>query len=610
MRFSYDEYGRHTGSIYGNTRISYSYNIRGWMTKITSRPFVSELHYTSPDGFGRSRYNGSLSGMRWWNGNGGRGYAFSYDGHNRFLGALGLREGNGVWVEDGESYTERAIRYDSDGNLLGLKRTASGRVVDDLEYFYGGGRLQALQENIRTALPGDVYAGGKSLKCGYVYDSNGNMIKDMRRGLELSYNCLNLLTEVRRGGVVCARYIRLSDGTKTGVRDGGGLNGMDYRGSLIYVKTASGSRLSEVHFGEGMFSVSPDGRVDVRWFVKDHLGSVRAVTDGQGNVLERNDYYPFGARHLRSNQAQSVNRYKYNGKEEQRPGGLGYLDYGARMYDAALGRWFSIDPLSEGSISITPYGYCGNNPLVRIDPDGRSFDRYQSDYGSVRWFRSSRERLFFHSEWWTRLGAEYSLELGDGRFFNFYQNVPVSLTDSRASALLGILNNDGFKGFLLSNASPLDEEYRHDIVRRSIHHAQNEFLAHPLVRGTFDVLTFVGMGGVESLFSLSSSLCGFAGKHFGRTAIKTTLRAAKRSRELFNFSTRAAEHMAEKGRAVPIQILEQTIKGSKGVIDPRGSRALMHTTKMWKNGKAYNLEVLYDEATNSIWHFKYSPVKP
>ena len=68
--------------------------------------------------------------------------------------------------------------------------------------------------------------------------------------------------------------------------------------------------------------------------------------------------------------------------------------------------------------------------------------------------------------------------------------------------------------------------------------------------------------------------------------------------------------MAEKGRAVPIQILEQTIKGSKGVIDPRGSRALMHTTKMWKNGKAYNLEVLYDEATNSIWHFKYSPVKP
>ncbi len=66
--------------------------------------------------------------------------------------------------------------------------------------------------------------------------------------------------------------------------------------------------------------------------------------------------------------------------------------------------------------------------------------------------------------------------------------------------------------------------------------------------------------------------------------------AAKGGKELFNFSTKAAEHMANPSRAVPIQILEQTIKSSKGVLDPRGSRALMHTTEMFKNGKAYNLE--------------------
>nr|WP_199156977.1 hypothetical protein [Pedobacter sp. ASV2] len=79
------------------------------------------------------------------------------------------------------------------------------------------------------------------------------------------------------------------------------------------------------------------------------------------------------------------------------------------------------------------------------------------------------------------------------------------------------------------------------------------------------------------------------------------------SKELFNFSTKAAEYMANSGRAVPIQTLEQAIKSTKGVLDPRGSRALMHTTEMFKNGKAYNLEVLYDKATNSIWHFKYWP---
>jgi hypothetical protein len=68
--------------------------------------------------------------------------------------------------------------------------------------------------------------------------------------------------------------------------------------------------------------------------------------------------------------------------------------------------------------------------------------------------------------------------------------------------------------------------------------------------------------------------------------------------------------MAEKGRAVPVQILEQTIKGSKGVADPKGSRALMHNIEMFRNSKAYKLEVLYDKTTNSIWHFQSSPIKP
>ena len=51
--------------------------------------------------------------------------------------------------------------------------------------------------------------------------------------------------------------------------------------------------------------------------------------------------------------------------------------------------------------------------------------------------------------------------------------------------------------------------------------------------------------------------------------------------------------MADKNRAVPVQILEQAIKGSKGIADPKGSRALMHTTEMFKNGRTYNLEVCH-----------------
>ena len=66
--------------------------------------------------------------------------------------------------------------------------------------------------------------------------------------------------------------------------------------------------------------------------------------------------------------------YKYNGKEFDKMHGLNTYDYGARQYNPVTARWDRMDPLCEKYYSMSPYAYCGNNPVRYIDPDGMYFD--------------------------------------------------------------------------------------------------------------------------------------------------------------------------------------------------------------------------------------------
>ena len=95
------------------------------------------------------------------------------------------------------------------------------------------------------------------------------------------------------------------------------------------------------------------------------------VISQSGTVEETNHYYPFGGIFAATN---NVQPYKYNGKELDTKNGLNWYDYGARHYDAALGRFVSVDPLAEQDYAVSPYTYCGNNPVLRIDKDGRIWE--------------------------------------------------------------------------------------------------------------------------------------------------------------------------------------------------------------------------------------------
>ena len=93
-------------------------------------------------------------------------------------------------------------------------------------------------------------------------------------------------------------------------------------------------------------------------------------------VLEEHHYYPFGmsleGEWLRG--AGRENRCRFNGKELNEDFGLGWYDYGARWYDAAIGRWNAVDPLAEDYIAWSPYNYVMENPISSVDPDGMRVD--------------------------------------------------------------------------------------------------------------------------------------------------------------------------------------------------------------------------------------------
>ena len=380
---SYDDLGRLWRVYFGQSgsiNTTYTYDIHSWVTNIRtvsyskqSNIFDEKLMYADSDS-DNPCYNGNISAMKWNTSNGSlyKQYNFKYDNASRLLSATYSESSNTNKKFDTQ------YKYNTMGNITSIKRYGlqdGGKyeLIDDLTLTYSGNRLVKVKDAVSDPTYKNAwnFVDGANSSTGneYAYDRNGNVIKDMNKGIEnIVYNTLNLPSLIKFADGKSIKYTYSADGCKLRAEyittTPATTKRMDYCGNIIYEDSKSKQLLVE----DGYIPLD-DMSGTYRFYVKDHLGNNRMVVHEAEMIEQVNDYYPYGGL-MSSSTGWNTQRFKYNSKEFDRMHGLDWYDYGARWMDAALGRWHSMDPLCEKYYSTSPYAYCLNNPVKHIDPNG------------------------------------------------------------------------------------------------------------------------------------------------------------------------------------------------------------------------------------------------
>ena len=376
---------------------AYAYNLRSWVTHISSPLFSQRLSYGEPSDGGQPRYGGGVSAMDWQAaGDSLRGYRYQYDALGR-LAAADYREGG---LPSDRYVTEYS--YDLMGNILTLSR--SGKVydeiygvTDDLTYQYDGNRLIRVTNHAAdTPAYKDAmyYVDGADLDTERTYDANGNMTSNAdSRISRISYDALNMPCRIDYIDGSHIDYTYAADGVKQRVDyylnpytsslpdDDCGTacdssllvhTWREYAGNCVYVCDT----LSMILINGGYITFDYTTHQPIyHYYLKDYLGNNRiTVSLADGRIEEVNHYYPFGGLMGDSRNA-TTQPYKYIGKELDRTHGLDWYDHGARHYDPVTGRWNVMDALAEKYYPWSPYVSCGNNSISTIDDNGMEWYR-------------------------------------------------------------------------------------------------------------------------------------------------------------------------------------------------------------------------------------------
>ncbi|NQX81904.1 MAG: RHS repeat-associated core domain-containing protein, partial [Flavobacteriaceae bacterium] len=326
----------------------------------------------------------------------------------------------------------------------------------------------------------------------------------------ISYNYLNLPTDItinkdsNDGNIT---YIYDASGvklSKTVIDNNGATITTDYANGFIY----EGDVLQFFSHAEGYIEPVKISETEIEYSYiyqyADHLGNIRlSYKDGLSGleIVEENNYYPFGLKHKGYNglstSSNTALKYKFGGKELDESLGLGTYDFGARNYDASLGRWMNLDPLAEQMRRHSPYNYAFDNPVYFIDPDGMAPEDfliwYKDENGKNQSFRfnGSNSSDAPDNEFVNSVIEAYDYNTGNGGgdamkaaaedSSNDYQVVESDKesSSSRSKSVIYWNPNGGLKneetGDVLSPATILEHESDHavDRVKNSKTHKNN-----------------------------------------------------------------------------------------------------------------------------------------
>lgn len=395
--YSYDDIGRLVSvKRSGNAgTVTNEYNIRNWLVSTSSDRFKESLKYES--GSETPCYNGNISRMQWLNtyDNVLRGYDFEYDDLNRLTASAYAEETD--MSQNMDRYSEYIPQYSPNGSIerlqrYGKKNNGTFGLIDDLTYLYNGNQIQSISDKAGSLL----YDGSFEFKDGasesteYFYNANGALTKDLNKGIsKIEYDVLDNLSCITFNNGFKTKYVYDAGGSKLKtIHEALTTNTTDYIGDFIF----EDGKLSKYRFEGGYCSFDSNLNPTYHYYEKDHLGSIRMVVNENGTIEQVNHYYPFGGVYGDLAYNSELQKNKYIGKEFDHTSGLDWYDHGARMYDAAKGSWDRVDFLCEKNTSSSIYGYCHNNPILFVDPDGN--DDYFSNNGNYLYSKNNTANIY------------------------------------------------------------------------------------------------------------------------------------------------------------------------------------------------------------------------